>query len=139
MICTSIYDDVDEHNGKRVSPTHFKHIQLCMRLARMSPLTHKHGCVIVNSKTNEIVGSGYNKKVTNYSTTMHSIHAEVDALRSVNKQVYNKGSYHMYIIRLGSPKGYEIKYSKPCEICTKFIMKKSNRIKKVYYTINQTY
>jgi len=135
--CVSIYDDVDQNeHGKVRSIKQLKYIEMCVRLAKMSPLTHKHGCVIVNKRTNHIIGTGYNKFVTNYST-MNSIHAEVDALKSVkSKNVYNKGSYDMYIIRLGSPHGYETKYSKPCADCTKFISNKCIKIKNIYYTIN---
>lgn len=132
----SIYDNVDQHDGKRLSIDQIKFIDKCVLLAKRSALTHKHGCVIVNNRTNTIVGTGYNKKVTNYSNT-NSIHAEVDAIKSVkSKAVYNKDSYDMYIIRLGSKHGYEIKYSKPCVACTKLILNKCNNIKKVYYTIN---
>lgn len=133
----SIYDTVDEPEGKTASGSHRRHFDTCMRLAKMSSLTHKHGCVIVNTKTGDIVGSGYNKKVTHHSVGS-SIHAEVDAIKSVrSKTLYQRGPYDMYIIRLGSPHGYNTKYSKPCEVCTKFIIRKfHHRIRKVYYSIN---
>ena len=132
----SIYDTVDEPEGKTASGSHRRHFDTCMRLAKMSSLTHKHGCVIVNTKTNEIVGSGYNKKVTHHSVGS-SIHAEVDAIKSVRSKMHHRGPYDMYIIRLGSPHGYNTKYSKPCEVCTKFIIRKfHHRIRKVYYSIN---
>jgi tRNA(Arg) A34 adenosine deaminase TadA len=130
---SSIYDNID---GKTASNSHRRYLNTCIRLAKMSSLTHKHGCVIVNTKTDEIVGTGYNKKVTNYSVG-NSIHAEVDAIKSVrSKSFHNRGIYVMYIIRLGSPQGYITKYSKPCPVCTNFILKKFHRIRKVYYSTN---
>lgn len=136
MNIVSVYDNIDLQRGKKICVNQQKYINKCICLAKMSTLTHKHGCVIVNNKTNTIIGRGYNKQVTNLST-MQSIHAEVDAIKSVrSKKTFDRGTYDMYIIRLGSPHGYDIKYSKPCEQCTYFIMNKCNNIRNVFYTLN---
>ncbi len=136
-ILSSAYDNVDHCDSKRTTDNQLKYVNSCLRLAKMSSLTHKHGCVIVDPRSNEIVGTGYNKKITNpnLNSSFHSIHAEVDALNSIRSKKTTKSMYHMYIIRLGSPHGYNTKYSKPCDICTKLI-NKSNLIQKVYYSTN---
>lgn len=136
MNLVSLYDNVDSEKVRCVCSKQQEYINKCVELAQMSTLTHKHGCVVVNNKTNTIIGRGYNKKVTNYSI-MTSIHAEVDAIKNAgSKMRFRKGTYDMYIIRLGSPHGYNIKYSKPCEQCSIFIMKKCTNIRNVFYTVN---
>lgn len=136
-ILASVYDHVDDPGSKIITISQEKYVNSCLRLAQMSTLTHKHGCVIVNPRTNEIIATGYNKKISHTKTKgiCFSIHAEIDALNSIRSRKSTKTMYHMYIIRLGSPHGYFTKYSKPCDACTKYI-NKSNLIQKVYYSTN---
>ena len=56
------YDSVDFHISKRPDHIQSKYIQ---RMAEKSPLTHKHGCVIVDKKSGEIISKGFNSTLNN--------------------------------------------------------------------------
>jgi deoxycytidylate deaminase len=99
---------------------------------------HRHGCVIVNRRTSEIVAEGFN----HYSEHLHhlfSIHAEVDALLKIKR--YPKHLVHeldLYVVRIGTDRmGNPLKYSKPCTSCTQAIMKTG--IRKVYFSTDENY
>lgn len=126
------YDNID-NICKHVNKKQRKYFDLCIRLANNSSIVHKHGCVIVNNQTGNVIGSGYNKQSSN--THVSSIHAEMDAIKSVKKNMLLHNRCDMYIVRIGRNDNYEFKYSKPCEECTEIIKRKTN-IKHVYYSVN---
>lgn len=101
------------------------------QLAFRSNLGHRHGCIIVDDSTSEILSTGYNHtKIHMYHKL--SCHAEIDALMKIKRNVDLSNS-KMYIVRIGSDNlGNPLKMSKPCEGCTKAILKSG--IKKVYYS-----
>jgi deoxycytidylate deaminase len=99
-------------------------------------MTHRHGCVIVDRISGNIVASGFNYH-NSHLFHRFSIHAEVDALMKIKKSVDMSG-YDMYVVRLGpskfyEPKNLELKFSRPCEACTRAILK--SNIGRVYYSI----
>jgi deoxycytidylate deaminase len=91
---------------------------------------HRHGCVIVRG--DEIVSEGFNHNFV-HLYHKHSIHAEVDAL---NKTKHNRGflkQCDMYVVRIGTvSQGYPLKLSKPCQDCTKAILRSG--IRRVFYS-----
>lgn len=104
-------------------------------MALRSNLLHRHGCIIVNSQTNEIMSSGFNHT---YMQMYHkfSCHAEYDALRKV-KRCFDLSSAEMYVVRIGTDRmGHPLKLSKPCEGCTKLIQKAN--LGRVYYSWSPT-
>lgn len=104
--------------------------------AQKSCMTQKHGCVIVyNNK--EIIAQGINQYECNMKE-VESIHAEVNAINQLRKMMYTKDKAFiqkckLYVVRIGSKSmNYPLKQSKPCEHCTKVILKVG--IPFVYYS-----
>jgi pyrimidine deaminase RibD-like protein len=122
----SKYDSVEEYKKSNVRQKQY--LDVCGSLAVKSPLTHKHGCIIV--KGNKIISKGYNNKTNVYSES--SIHAEIAALRKV-KHLLDE-TCTMYVVRIGTPEQYAFKYSKPCATCASMITK--FKIRTVFYSVN---
>ena len=101
---------------------------LCGTIAHKSPLTHKHGCVIV--KNNAVISQAFNDKSKNHHE--QSVHAEIAAIRKVKHLL--DASCTLFVVRIGTATQYRFKYSKPCAMCANMIQK--TRIGKVYYTVN---
>lgn len=127
------YDGIDSHISKLANVEQLRYLSKCARLAYRSNLTHKHGCVIVDSKTGEIISKGYNRSLRNH-VKVCSLHAEVDAINNAKKTNLSKGC-EMYIVRLRNSTKTELKYSKPCSNCLKLITR--SRISKIYYSTNE--
>jgi deoxycytidylate deaminase len=101
------------------------------QLAFRSNLSQRHGCLIVNPQTDEVLSTGYNHT---YIHMYHkfSCHAEYDALRKI-KKTFDLSNAEMYVVRIGPESlGNPLKLSKPCDGCTKLILKAN--IGKVYYS-----
>ena len=97
--------------------------------AERSTLNQRHGCVVVIN--DEIISTGWNH---NYmcSCQVCSIHAEMDALRKIKRNV-DLTCAEMYVVRIGPPsKGSPLKLSKPCESCTRGIIHRN--LGKVFYS-----
>jgi deoxycytidylate deaminase len=101
------------------------------QLAFRSNMGQRHGCIVVDSQTDEIISTGYNH------TAIHlyhkwSCHAEIDALRKIKRSV-DLSNAELYVVRIGTEgMGNPLKMSKPCEGCSKAILKSG--IKKTYYS-----
>jgi len=99
---------------------------------------HKHGAVIVNRKTGDIVSTGYNH-YTEYMMHSFTCHAEMDALakiKKLTKKIF--ADLDLYVVRIGKESNnFPLKYSKPCISCTKAILKYG--IKKVYFSTDDNY
>lgn len=109
---------------------HNVYLDVARQMAEKSVLTHKHGVVIVLK--NKIIATGYNHSDTFYkgSSTLFSVHAEVDALHKARKKYRdNLHMASMYVVRVSNG---SFKCSKPCTICENCI--KEFGIKKVYYS-----
>lgn len=123
--------------AKASSSRQERYMQWAAKVAQKSDMIHKHGCVIVLD--DEILCSGFNFH-TEHMFHSYSIHAEVDALKKLNKKKYRNSfnKMEMYVVRIGAGK-FEgtLKYSKPCEGCQKAILKYG--IHKVYYSTNYEY
>ncbi len=92
--------------------------------------THRHGCVIV--KDGEIISEGYNHNFI-YLYHLHSVHAEVDALSKLKHDRKFMSQCDMYVVRIGTDNmGNPLKLSKPCQSCTKAIIKSG--LRRVYYS-----
>lgn len=120
-----IHEPIPKHPDERQEYFLKKAAQIAFR----SNLVQRHGCLIVNSQTDEILSSGFNHT---YIHMYHkfSCHAEYDALRKV-KKTFDLSNAEMYVVRIG-PNGAYLKMSKPCEGCKKLILKAN--IGKVYYS-----
>lgn len=134
MTCRKCYDNVDIDVSKSPGYSQHKYLQKCIRLAERSSLTHKHGCVIVDKKTGEIISKGFNCNLKNH-TGVTSLHAEIAAICNAKKSLIKATDCDMYIVRIGGGKS-SLRYSKPCAHCS-FVIQSHTRIKHVYYSINQ--
>lgn len=103
------------------------------KLAMMSELPNRHGCVI--AERNKILGLGWNKDKTHPAaseTISQHIHAELAAIIGVNTKDL-RGS-DIYVARMMRTKPQPVRgMSRPCEHCIKLIRKAG--IKRMYYTI----
>ena len=108
-----------------------EYIMLARDEAKKSPMSQKHGCVVIHK--NKVVATGYNKQVEPFSLT--SIHAEVNALIKA-KKVLNRSELKqakLMVVRIGTNSmDNPLKYSKPCKVCQSFIDKLG--IQLVYYS-----
>jgi deoxycytidylate deaminase len=103
--------------------------------AHKSNMRHRHGTVIVDCQTDEIISTGFNHT---YIHMYHgySCHSEVDALRKIKRNV-DLSNMEMYVVRIGTENmGHPLKLSTPCDGCTKAILKAN--IGKVYYSWSDT-
>lgn len=90
----------------------------------------RHGCVIV--KDGEIVAEGFNQHTKHFEHKF-TIHAEIDALLKLKKNKKILNECELYVVRIGTDSmGRPLKYSRPCEDCTKAILKSG--IRRVYYS-----
>jgi deoxycytidylate deaminase len=102
-------------------------------IATRSCMNHRHGCIIVD-KNDEILAEGYNHKYFHFYHA-YSIHAEVSCLSKI-KWRKSLTDCEMYLVRIGTDRmGKPLKYSKPCQECTKAILKSG--IRRVYYSTDQ--
>jgi pyrimidine deaminase RibD-like protein len=129
---TSTYFDIfDNIPAQTCNSTHQHYMNHASDIALLSPMQHKHGCVIVNR--NKITGTGFNT----YGPTS-SKHAETCAMISAMGGKTNLDSSVMYVVRIApGVYGNTFKYSKPCESCQKMIDK--TKIRKVFYSTSHGY
>lgn len=126
------YDNADSTICKMANAEQLKYLFKCAQLASRSNLTHKHGCVIVDKKTGDIISKGYNRNLRNH-VDVCSLHAEMAAIKNAKKNNLTKDC-DMYIVRLRNSNKPELKYSKPCPHCFKYIIQ--SKISKIYYSTN---
>lgn len=131
------YDGVDAHTSRIANPIQRKYLSKCIQLAMRSNMKHhKHGCVIVDRRTGDIVASGFNRVCK--SSIHESIHAEVAAIRNATKRFLQDHNCEMYVVRVHNNfNRSELKYSKPCPSCQGFIHKRT-RIRRIFYSISDT-
>lgn len=130
------YDDVDYEHSRSANSIQRKWMSQCIKLALRSNLTHKHGCVIVDRKTHEMISQGFNY-ISNNHHCVTSMHAEIAAIKNANKRMIQHDC-DMYVVRLRNSKNMqECRYSKPCPTCMHEILSKT-KIIHVYYSINKT-
>lgn len=107
-----------------------------MYIARKSTMRQKHGCVIVyNNK--EIIAEGYNHVRNNNMEKLHSIHAEMEAIKKLRQIMRTKdknfvNKCKLYVVRVGVGESC-VKQSAPCCHCSKAII--SIGIQKVCYSV----
>ena len=112
-------------------------VQVAHDNAQKSCMIQKHGCVIVyNNK--DIIAEGINQYECDMKE-VDTIHAEVDAINKLRKIMNTKKDKtfvqkcKLYVVRIGSKSmDYPLKQSKPCEHCTKVILRVG--IPFVYYS-----
>lgn len=130
----SCYDGVDVAISRNADNVQKKYLQKCIRLAERSSLTHKHGCVIVDTKSGEIISQGFNCRLNNHAQVT-SLHAEIAAIKNAKKDLLNGIECDMYIVRLGCQGN--LRYSKPCKRCS-CVIESRTRIRHIYYSINDS-
>lgn len=103
--------------------------QLARKLATFSDVKHhRHGCVIV--KNGKVISTGYNHHIRGDLTK--TIHAEMDAISKL-KKTEDLRNCELYVVRIGtSNMGCPLKYSKPCPICTEFMIR--HGIRRVFFS-----
>lgn len=120
-----------EVNAKDMNERQFIFFKKAAQHAYRSNLTQRHGCVVVLN--DEIISTGFNHT---YVHLYHkfSLHAEVDALRKIKRNV-DLSNAELYVVRIGpESKGSPLRMSKPCDGCEKIIFK--SKVGKVYYSID---
>lgn len=135
----SCFSDKDEHIPKACNLRQKTFLDRAAKVALKSPMTHKHGCVIVCD--GEIIAEGYNFYYT-HMFHKFSIHAEVDALNKLKRKALSKKSLHdceLYVVRIAQALSFQhcLMYSKPCNDCQKAIRKSG--VKRVYYSTSCEY
>ena len=104
-------------------------VSTCVELAERSPMTHKHGCIIVHG--GKVIASGWND-IDDSMQCVRSIHAEVSAINEWKKLRKKKPPLKdcdIYVVRVGIDC---LKNSKPCCMCQKTIEQNGGR--NVYYS-----
>jgi len=108
----------------------YDNIQTLKKIAKNSPLQHKHSACLM--KGDKIISMGYNKyikeSIINNNVVKFTIHAEIDALCKLDKKLI-KG-HDILIIRIS--KSYNLKNSRPCNSCIEKLKRRG--IRKVYYS-----
>lgn len=96
-----------------------------IQLSEKSNCNYKHASAII--KNEKVLSFGYNYHYNNIS-----IHAEIDACKNFMKisKIKNLQGLDIIVIRSGNDKN--IKLSKPCLFCFKFLQEKN--IRKIYYS-----
>ena len=129
------YDDVDTEHSRAATADQRRYLRHCVQLASRSNVTHKHGCVIVDRRTKEIIAHGFNYDYKNH-VEVSSLHAEMAAIRNANKR-FLKNDCEMYVVRLRNSKHITgLRYSKPCEACARTISR--TNIRNIYYSTNHS-
>ena len=112
-------------------------LNMARYLAEKSEENKKHGAIIV--KSGRVVGTGFNRfknhphNIPEELIKVHcSRHAEEVAIREAGSNA--KGAI-LYVARVNR-QGVD-RNSKPCHICSEII--KSSGVKKVIYTVEETY
>lgn len=126
------FEYFDETNPKNMNDKQQYFLNIAAKVANSSDMNHKHGAILVHKKN--IIASGYN----HYNNNL-SIHAEVAAISQLKgKEKKLLCECDLYVVRIGPGRFYDqLKYSKPCFNCQRFISKKC--IKKIYYSTNYDY
>jgi deoxycytidylate deaminase len=100
----------------------------CISNAKKSEMLHRHGAIIY--RNGEVIGQGFNHRADHLFHSF-SLHAEVAAIKNVKKKDRQKlKDATLIVVRVGNDGN--IKMSKPCENCRRFI--ESSGIKKVFYS-----
>lgn len=118
--------------GSTLSKRQRSFLDLAVKVAGSSDVTHRHGAVVV--KSGKPVSVGINKwrnrdliaQGGDYNPNL-TVHAEVDALSRVSDP---RGAV-IYVARVG--KNGDEKFSRPCDNCTKALIKAG--VKAVVYTV----
>jgi len=124
------YDvDADKEDPKNSDDRQQYFLERAAQIALKSGMGQKHGCIIANQ--DGIISIGYNHS-TMHMYHLFSMHAEVDALRKIKKNV-DLSNAELYVVRIGPASlGHPLKMSKPCAACSEAIKKRG--IGKVYYS-----
>jgi deoxycytidylate deaminase len=134
-----MFMNLDLSCTKNIRERHKYYLEKAMTQALYSDCKHhKHGAIIVNRKTGDIISTGYNH-YTEYMMHSFTCHAEMDAMSKLKKLPKTLFSdFELYVVRIGKEsKGFPLKYSKPCVNCTKAILKYG--IKRVYFSTDDNY
>ena len=96
-------------------------------------MSQRHGCVIVNPQTDEIIATGFNYKTT-HQCHRFSVHAEANALSKLKRST-DMSQFEMYVVRIGNSRGAVpvLKGSMPCASCMQAIRKV--KIPRVFFSL----
>lgn len=103
-------------------------VDIARRAAECSTHCHRHGCVIYVPSL-RCIFTGFNHETATTKGYLGTIHAEMDACKSVPRK-HLRGSI-MYVVRITSS-GSRTTYSPPCTECAKRIVKFG--ISRVFYS-----
>lgn len=127
----------------KLSKSHRSYFNAAKAMSELSGCKQKIGCVVVYK--HKVISSGYNdnktnplqKKYNKYRFTeesVHSVHAEVDALLPlINRRDIDFSHVSIYLYR--QYKNGELAPSRCCESC--FALIKNLGIRRIFYTTSQ--
>ena len=101
-------------------------IQTAIEEASKSQQLFKHGAIVVKNK--KIISIGHNKVTSKCPSHMHSIHAEMAAIKQSHEKSKLSNS-HVYVVRITN---MGLADSKPCINCQHFM--KMHGITRVFYS-----
>lgn len=112
-------------------------IKIAKKEALKSKYQYKLGCILVHGS--KIVSKGHNKSTKTHKIAYYNhdhlefatVHAEVDTLINVSKEIARKSD--LYVVRVRR-KDHKFAMAKPCKMCEKIIKKMG--VKRIIYTIN---
>lgn len=100
-------------------------VSVLKKMAELSPVNNKHAAgLLLKNKIKSHAINNYIKKDSLYKT----IHAEINLLKSLKRNLYNK--IDIIVIRIN--KSSDLKNSRPCSDCIRYL--KEHGIRKVYYS-----
>jgi tRNA(Arg) A34 adenosine deaminase TadA len=110
------------------------YVEAACKAAENSRMRSMHGAVIVFR--GEVIATACNEPMD--FKTKWSVHAELAAIKMVNKRILKE--CEMYVVRIGKPSSSidsYLRYSKPCTHCRDAII--NAQIRAVYYSYDDSY
>lgn len=95
--------------------------------AERSAQNFKHGAILV--KNNKVLAVGHNHVTKKCPSHMHSVHAEMAAIKQSSEKPSTIQNAHIYVVRINS---CGLADSKPCCLCQQFM--KMHGISRVFYS-----
>lgn len=95
--------------------------------ANRSDQNFKHGAILVKNK--KVVATGHNHVTKKCPAHMHSVHAEMAAIKQSKEKSSVINNSHIYVVRVNS---CGLADSKPCCLCQQFM--KMHGVSRVFYS-----
>jgi len=116
-----------------ITSTIKNNLELALKLARKYPHKQQNHHAAILTKRRKVISIGVNKKKTHTksNTKYGYIHAELDAVLGVDKEILRGAT--LFVVRAGFNFRRIVMNSKPCKYCQAMIIETG--IRKVIYTL----